>query len=94
MHRLHLLTLPLLIFYAAVACAAEPRFSGSASLDKPATAKASANGRFSISADLRPAALTKNTGRFALNAKLQPDLNSINATCEPVGDELFKNGFE
>jgi len=94
MHRAHNLILPLLIFYAAAASSAEPRFSGSASLDKPAEASASVNGRFNISADLRPAASTQSTGRFALSAKLQPNAKSIATACGPVADNIFKNGFE
>ena len=94
MHRLNNLTLPLLIFYAAASCAAEPRFSGDASLAKSGAPSASANGRFTLSADLRPAAVVQSTGRFALNAKLQPDPNSIAATCGPVSNDIFKNGFE
>lgn len=94
MHRLNNLTLPLLIFYAAASCAAESRFSGDASLSKSGAPSASANGRFTLSADLRPAAVVQSSGRYSLNAKLQPDPNSIAAACGPVGDAIFKNGFE
>ncbi len=95
MHRVLLFSVPLLFFYAAAASAVEPRFSGSAGLDKPATSNASANGRYSISADLRPAtAVVQSTSRYSLNAKLQPDAKSIATACGPVGDSIFKNGFE
>ena len=94
MHRLKHLTLPLLIFYAASASASEPRFSGNAALAKPDPTNASADGRFQISADLRPAAAVQSTGRFALMAKLQPDAKSIATACGPVTDNIFKNGFE
>ena len=93
MHRAHHLTLPLLIFYAVTATA-ESRLSGDATLAKPAEANASADGRFNISADLRPAAITQSSGRFALEAKLQPNAKSIATACGPVGDSIFKNGFE
>ena len=93
MHRAHHLTLPLLVFYAATATA-ESRFSGSATLAKPEAPSASADGRFNISADLRPAAVTQSGGRFALEAKLQPNAKSIATACGPVGDDIFKNGFE
>jgi len=93
MHRLRHLTLALLIFYAATT-SAESRFSGNATLAKPAESSASADGRFDISADLRPAAVTQRSGRFALEAKLQPNAKSIATACGPVADNIFKNGFE
>jgi len=94
MHQPRLIVLILLTFYAASASAAEPRFSGSAALAKPTESTASADGRFSINGDLRPAAMTQSTGRFALNAKLQPDANSIATACDLVSDLIFRNGFE
>lgn len=83
-----------LLIFMSTATAREPRFSGSAGLAKTAESSTSANGQFSLSADLRPAVITEPSGRFALSAKLQPDAKSIATACGPAGTQLFANGFE
>jgi len=83
-----------LLLFCTTAFAAEPRFSGNADLSKPAEVTASADLRFSLSAELRPAVVVQSTGRFSLSAKLQPDPQSIATTCGTVADDIFKNGFE
>ena len=91
MYRLQ--PIALLIFFTT-AHAGEARFSGSASLAKPATPATSANGRYSLHADLRPAPIRQGSGRFSVLAKLQPDAKALATACGPVVEELFKNGFE
>lgn len=94
MHPIRPVILVLLTFYAVAAPAAESRFSGSAAIAEPAESNASMDGRFSIHADLSPAAITQRTSRFDIKAKLQPDAKSIATVCGPLGESIFKNGFE
>lgn len=88
--------IPILILctVAATANAADLRFSGSASLNKPAALAISATGQFSGSADLRPAPVLQSTSRFGLAAKLQPNAKSVSTACGPANDLIFANGFE
>ncbi len=87
---------PLLILALTAASAAEPRFTGTAGLsDGPeAGGVISADGRFNLHAGLLPDTSVHDTGRFGLSAKLQPDPASIAASCGPVTDRIFQNGFE
>ena len=88
--------IPILILctVAASANAADTRFSGSASLNKPAELATSATGQFSVSAGLRPGPALQSAGRFGLTAKLQPNDKSVSTACGPLNDLIFANGFE
>lgn len=92
MHRL----IPLLILACAVASAAEPRFTGSAGLtDGPeAGGVISADGRYNLNAGLQPDTAMHGNSRFGFSAKLHPDPASVAASCGPVTDRIFRNGFE
>jgi len=83
-----------LLLFCTTAFSAEPRFSGGGGLSKPAEVTTSADRRFNLSAELRPAAVLQSTGRFSLSAKLQPDARTLAVACGPVADDIFKNGFE
>lgn len=91
MHRL----VPMLILASSTASAVEPRFTGSAGLsDAPAAGGVSADGHYTLRAELLPDNSIHGSGRFGLSAKLQPDAASTMASCGPVTDQIFQNGFE
>jgi hypothetical protein len=71
------------------------RFSGTAGL-RAAAATASADGRFAMQSELRPARPDRGNGRFVLDAKLAPDLLAPSTTtaCAAAGMTIFSNGFE
>lgn len=97
MHQIRpLFAIPIIILCAAVPTvhAADPRFSGSASMTKPADLSGSETGRFSINANLHPVSVVENTGRFELNAKLQQGATPNGTTCGPANDLIFRNGFD
>ena len=73
------------------------RFSGSAQLIAPPPT--SADGRFSVNAELHAGAtpsIAKSSDRFTLLAQLQPSASTkaLSTACGPVVDAVFKNGFE
>ncbi len=75
----------------------QAQFSGSAQLIAPPPA--SADGRFTLNAELHAAQtpnLAKSSERFSLIAQLQPSASAkaLSTACGPVVDALFKNGFE
>jgi hypothetical protein len=79
---------------AASAAQSEPgaaRFTGGGSLSAPSVQ--STDQRFEINARLQANRL-QGSDRFALAARLMPDARATGATCGPLGDELFSNGFE
>ena len=67
------------------------RFSGSGELSAPA--QQSADQRFAINAEIQ-LNRTQQSGRFGLTARLLPDAKSISTNCAPLGDSIFRNGFE
>lgn len=79
---------------AANAAQTEPgasRFSGSGSLSAPIAQ--STDQRFEINARLQ-ANREPGSDRFALAARLMPDARATGATCGPLGDDIFGDGFE
>ena len=72
--------------------APQTRFSGAATL---ATLKpASGDGRFQLDAVLSVSTQPSGDGRFSLSAKLKPNPKSVAGVCVPLGDLIFRNGFE
>lgn len=84
----------LLLPAGAPLAAGESRLSGSAAL-APA-APVSADGRFSLNAELGRGDTEQRTGRFALTADLTASADAKNTTtaCAVAGVLLFNNGFE
>jgi hypothetical protein len=71
--------------------ASAPRFSGSGTLSP--SEPSSADGRFALQAQWRPAAQAGARGRFSLSARLAPTV-TIGTLCTPLGDDIFRDGFE
>ena len=74
---------------------AQGRFSGAGALS-PSKTQSSANQRFSAVAELKAApvlAQASANARFSIVANLFAP-KSISATCGPVTENIFKNGFE
>jgi hypothetical protein len=67
------------------------RFTGNGSLNAPIAQ--STDQRFEISARLQ-ANRQPGNDRFALAARLMPNAKAAGATCGPLGDEIFSDGFE
>lgn len=87
------MTKTLLLLFATsmgAASAAAPRFDGGGYF-RPANA-VSADGRFTLEADLKPATAISANKRFTLLAALRADAKSVAAVCG--SDDLFRNGFE
>ena len=68
------------------------RFSGQATATTPTPT--SSDGRFQLDAALSASTQPSDDGRFSLSAKLKPDPKSVTGTCAPLGDSIFRNGFE
>lgn len=68
-----------------------PRFSGSGTLSP--SEPSSADGRFALQAQWRPAAQAGARGRLSLSARPAPTV-TIGTLCTPLGDDIFRNGFE
>lgn len=84
------------VMFAGAAQASDTtRISGSASLRPVARAEvASQDGRFRMESSLRAAASPKQeAGGYSLSAKLAAP-KSMTASCAPVGDLIFANGFD
>ena len=84
------------VFLASAAHASDnERITGSASLRPVAHAEvASEDGRFRMESTLRAAPAPKQeAGGFSLSAKLTAP-KSMTASCAPVGDLIFVDGFE
>jgi hypothetical protein len=90
----HIPFLFLILFGACASAAGEARFKGGAVL-APAI-PISADGRFSINAELQHTDNTQVTGRFVLTASIgaSADAKSIATSCGALGVDLFKNDFE
>mgnify|MGYP007041117643 CR=1 FL=1 len=97
MHRLKLpVAIPILILFtlAVSAHAAEPHYSGSASLSKPSEPSTNSTVPLGIHVDLRPAPPAGTSGRFELNARVQTDQIPNGNSCGSVADLIFRNGFD
>ena len=76
------MTRTLLLLFATsmgAASAAAPRFDGGVHLRAPDAV--SADGRFTLEADLKPAAAISTNKRFTLQAALRADAKSVAAVC-------------
>ncbi len=85
----------MLLIYSTTVLAEPGQLSGDARLSPGVPA--STDGRFQLNAVLsskprEPSA--DSAGRFALKAQMQPDSKALGGTCGPVGNEIFRNGFE
>lgn len=70
-----------------------PRFSGSGAL--VAGDATSADGRYSMRADLKRGDPTQHGGRFSLDARLAAsDAAKAAGTACTAGPDIFRNGFE
>ena len=84
-----------LIFAGAAHASDDTRITGSASL-RPVdhSEVASEDGRFRMQSTLRASLAPKQeAGGFSLSAKLAAP-KSMLASCAPVGDLIFENGFD
>lgn len=84
-----------LLLAAASFSSAADRFSGQGGLS-PSSTQTSANQRFSVSAALKAAPMIAKisaNGRFSVTADLAAPKSAL-ASCGPLTDDIFKNGFE
>jgi len=90
------LTSSLLLAVCSASAQSPPsaRFSGSGTLQSAIVD--SADGRFSLNAELRGTETKATSARFAIDARLEQagkDKTALTA-CGPVSADIFKNGFE